>query len=95
MVGVTRSVNERPVDVTIKVTLDHAPYLLTKPIHHTQKILKKLDDGIILTFKVIHNLELERELLGFGAHIEIFGPRKLKSRLIKTLRDTLNKYHVG
>ncbi|MBL0315885.1 MAG: WYL domain-containing protein [Flavobacteriales bacterium] len=94
MVGVTRSVNERPVEVVFWVTKEHAPYILTKPIHHTQKILKTEEDGLVISLRVIHNLELERELIGFGAHIKVLGPRRLKSRIKQVLKETIARYEV-
>jgi predicted DNA-binding transcriptional regulator YafY len=92
MVGVTRNLHERPVEVIFWVSNEHAPYILTKPIHHTQKILKTEENGLRISLRVIHNLELERELLGFGSHIKVIGPRRLKSKMIQVLKETMARY---
>lgn len=69
-----------------------APYVITKPLHPTQKILSSDDAGIVFSMKVILNFELEREILGFGARMRIFGPRNLRKRIVGQLREALEFY---
>ena len=40
-----------------------APHVITKPFHHTQKIVANLSQGIEHTNDVIINYEVEREIL--------------------------------
>ncbi len=69
LVGVTKSEKDRTHKVVIQVNKHHAPYVLTKPIHPSQKLLREMEEGIIIRIDVILNFELERELLGFwGFH---------------------------
>jgi predicted DNA-binding transcriptional regulator YafY len=72
----------------------NAPYVITKPLHHTQKLLSEEPDGKIFSIKVILNFELERELLGFGAKMRVLGPRVLVKQIKGQLKKTLENYKL-
>jgi predicted DNA-binding transcriptional regulator YafY len=92
-IGVTKSPSSRPIEVVVKTNRANAPYIITKPLHHSQKVLKRNEDGsIIFSINVIHNFELEREILGFGENIEIISPRKLKGIIRKRLHIANEMY---
>jgi len=65
--------------------------VITKPLHHTQKLLGEENDGKVFSIKVILNFELERELLGFGSKIKVLRPRILMKQLKAQLTKTLEK----
>ena len=69
----------------------HAPYVLTKPIHYSQKMIKEDETGIIIRIDVVLNFELEREILGFGEFVKVLAPRMLASRI----RQRLGKAKQG
>ncbi|MDN3579574.1 helix-turn-helix transcriptional regulator [Mucilaginibacter flavus] len=92
VIGVTKSPGQLSNEVVFWVDSANAPYVITKPLHHTQKILKEQEDGIIFSIRVIMNFELERELLGFGAKMRILGPRILVTQIKKQLVKTLDNY---
>ncbi len=91
-IGVTKSVKEREQRVVFRVNKKLAPYVVTKPIHATQKVLEVTDEGTLFSIEVVHNFELERELLGFGEEIEILAPRLVKKRIKTRLEKALEKY---
>ena len=79
--------------MVLQVNKFHAPYVLTKPIHHSQQLLRESEDGsIIVRIDVVLNFELERELLGFGDFIKVLAPRILVSRLKQRLEKTIRQY---
>jgi predicted DNA-binding transcriptional regulator YafY len=69
-----------------------APYILTKPFHASQTILKEDEKGIIISIEVVLNFELEREILGFGETIKVLGPRLLVKRIQSRLQKATNLY---
>ena len=91
-IGVTKSVKEREQRVVFRVNKKLAPYVVTKPIHATQKVLEVTDEGTLFSIEVVHNFELERELLGFGEEIEVLAPRLVKKRIKTRLEKALEKY---
>lgn len=92
VVGVTVSPNMKPRTVRLFVDRSNAPYVLTKPLHRSQKLEKKVEGGIIITIKVQLNFELEREILGFGDSMKVLSPSVLVTRINKKLRLAVRNY---
>jgi len=92
VIGVTKSPGQRDCEVVFWIDNANAPYVITKPLHHTQKLLKEELEGKIFSIKVILNFELERELLGFGSKMRVLGPRLLVKQIKEQLRKTLGNY---
>jgi predicted DNA-binding transcriptional regulator YafY len=93
VVGVT--VNSGLDARTIEVWIDaaNAPYVITKPFHQSQKILRENDDGsVIVTLKLKINYEIERLLMGFGEGLEVIRPNNLRLRIKKKLELALKHY---
>ncbi|MGN0002886.1 MAG: helix-turn-helix transcriptional regulator [Sphingobacterium composti] len=92
-IGVTKSHNDRGQRVLLSVDAKNAPYVETKPIHASQKIIERHEDGsIIIRIDVVLNYELEREILGFGEAIKVLSPLRLKERIINRVRRSLLQY---
>ncbi|MCD2421719.1 WYL domain-containing protein [Niabella pedocola] len=92
LVGVTKNQNDRAHKVIIQVNKANAPYVLTKPLHHSQQLLEENDEGIIIRIDVILNFELERELLSFGETIKVLAPRLLAGRVARRLLQAARLY---
>lgn len=92
VIGVSKMPNQTAQTVVIKIIKEHAPYIITKPLHPSQKILKEDTDGTIFSIDVIWNFELEREILGFGEQIKILSPKRLSGKIQSRLKQTLQKY---
>lgn len=92
-IGVTKSERDRGQRVVLHVDKHNAPYVLTKPIHASQQLLKTADDGsILIRLDVVLNFELEREILGFGECIEVLAPKRLKEQMKRRVYRMLQKY---
>lgn len=92
IIGVTKNLGNRPVKVRFKASRQQAPYIITKPIHPSQKMEEKLSDGIVFSITVIPNFELERELLGFGNGLKVLSPESLVKRLRNITQQMNNMY---
>ncbi len=92
VVGV--SVSEGAPVREVKLFIDHsnAPYVLTKPIHHSQKLVERNDQGIIVSINVQLNFELERELLGFGERLKVLSPPRLRGLIREKLQHASDLY---
>lgn len=89
VIGVTKTLNQKPSKVVLKASSYQAPYILTKPLHPSQVVNTTTDEGeIIFSIDVILNYELEREIIGFGEGIEVLSPRNLR----KTIK---RKFELG
>ncbi|OYU96273.1 MAG: WYL domain-containing protein [Bacteroidetes bacterium B1(2017)] len=94
VIGVSKLPNQKPLLITMKISNEHAPYILTKPFHSSQKILTKDQEGTIFTIEVIWNYELEREILGFGEQLKVLGPRRISGKIKSRLKQTLAQYDI-
>ncbi len=92
VVGVTVN-RERPSVVKLWIDQGNAPYVVTKPLHHSQRLVKENEDGSIeVTLLVKLNYELERLLLGFGEALEVLKPERLRKRILIKLRRATDLY---
>jgi predicted DNA-binding transcriptional regulator YafY len=90
IIGVTK-MGYRKQTIKLFVEKNHAPYVLTKPMHSSQTILEEREDGTVFSIHVIPNFELEKEILGFGEMMKVLAPesliRKIKDRVINAVRN--------
>jgi predicted DNA-binding transcriptional regulator YafY len=91
-VGVSKTINMKSEIVTLKIDRAHFPYISTKPMHLSQKVVREEEDGVIFSIEVVLNFELEREILGFGEFIQVLGPRRLKSVFKRRLESASQLY---
>lgn len=88
MVGVTRNENEKPQTVKFWASPMDSPYFITKPVHHTQDVIMKNENGeTLFSINVIINRELMRLFLGFGPGIKIIEPKALAAYIQKQHKD--------
>ena len=92
VIGATVSERNRPMNVVFFVEKNNAPYVKTKPFHHSQEILEEKVEGTVFKIKVQQNFELERMILGFGDLITVIQPRKLRMRIENTLKNAVKNY---
>jgi predicted DNA-binding transcriptional regulator YafY len=92
VIGVTRSLKSRPVHVVFKADRKNAPYLKTKPMHSSQRIVEEDENGTAFSIDVILNFELEREFLGFGSSVEVLAPRVLRNRIRRIVTEASVMY---
>lgn len=93
VIGVTVNQGERPTPVKLLINAYNAPYVITKPLHHSQILEEQNDNGsIIVSIKVKINFELERLLLGFGESLEVLQPERLRKRISERLEKGSKLY---
>lgn len=92
LIGVTKSEKDRPHKVILHINKFNAPYILTKPLHPSQSILKEDEDGLLIRIDVVLNFELEREILGFGESIKVLAPRLLSAKIKRRLETARRLY---
>ncbi|MEM6724059.1 MAG: WYL domain-containing protein [Bacteroidota bacterium] len=91
--GVTVMGDKALLNIQLEIDPQNAPYVLTKPFHHSQQLLEQLPDGrIIIGLKLHHNYELERLILGFGRGAKVLQPRNLRRRIVYLLKKAVEQY---
>jgi len=92
MIGVTKGLDDPTIHVVLRVDNDQAPYVLTKPLHPSQRLVSRDEGGITISLDVVHNIELEARILNYGQHITVLSPHRLRSRIKRTLQLSLANY---
>jgi predicted DNA-binding transcriptional regulator YafY len=92
VIGVSKMPEQEAQTIVLSISNEHAPYITTKPLHPTQKILKQEENAVVFSIDVIWNFELEREILGFGEQIKVLGPRRLAGKIKSRLKHTFKQY---
>lgn len=90
-IGVTKT-DELLTEVKLLFTKTQAPYIITKPIHETQKTNLLEDGSLEVRIKVIPNYELEMMLLGFGEKVKIVAPNSLVEAIKNRLSSAFKQY---
>ncbi|MFZ6051517.1 phytanoyl-CoA dioxygenase family protein [Halocola ammonii] len=92
VVGVTVNEGQEAQEVKLLISHANAPYVLTKPIHSSQQLIERNDQGVIISIHVKTNFELVREILGFGDYIKVISPLRLKRLIRDKLVNALDLY---
>jgi predicted DNA-binding transcriptional regulator YafY len=89
--GIARMEGE-PQIIKFHVDKHELPYLQTRPIHHSQKIVGRDKTGVFMTIQVIPNTELMMELMSYGDGITVKTKGKLRSDIMRKLSSARKKY---
>jgi predicted DNA-binding transcriptional regulator YafY len=93
MVGVTISSNKEVEEVLLLIDVEQLPYVLSKPIHKSQRLVKTNEDGsAIIVIHVIPNFELIQLLLSFGERVTILSPASLRQEIIGRIEKNMKNY---
>lgn len=84
IVGVTRTLDATPEPVVLRFSSGIAPYVITKPLHPSQKSHME-PGGLLVTIQVIPNFELETLVLSFGEHVVVVSPTSFRERIRQRL----------
>ena len=91
VVGVTIPDDNVPKEIVVlKFDVDRFPYVVSKPIHHSQKILN--ENECILQIEVRPNKELESVIFSYFPHVEVLAPASLREEFKEKIANNLKKY---
>jgi predicted DNA-binding transcriptional regulator YafY len=83
-------------DPSEKIVLSFHPlqgkYILSQPIHLSQKIVLQNENELRISINVIPNYELLEQILKHGDRVKVMEPAWLKSEIIGRLTSALNQY---
>ena len=94
IVGVTVP-QEHPIAEKVVLRFDPArfPYIVSKPIHPSQKVTSEEEHTLQLIVRP--NKELEAVLLSYGPQVEVLEPLWLRRQIEEKIEETLKKYLSG
>lgn len=92
IVGVSFTPNEKPIKIKLKINNEVTPYILTKPLHGSQKKLESKADATIIEIEVIPNIELKQLILSYGEGMEVISPKSFRDQMKKVI-DNMNRIY--
>jgi len=94
VIGVTVSKNQPVEEVILFLNHQFAPYVLTKPLHSSQKLIKSDHFGITISLQLKLNFELEKDILAFGEGIKVIAPERLRRNINERLKASVDLYNT-
>ena len=91
IIGVSKPFDQNEEEIHLLFSKRQAPYIITKPIHETQKHYV-LEDGLLVKIKVIPNFELEQLILSFGEGVKVLLPVHLIEKISDRIELSLAQY---
>ncbi|MCS4432852.1 helix-turn-helix transcriptional regulator [Aquiflexum gelatinilyticum] len=92
IIGVSFRSNQEPIKINLLIDIEISPYILTKPLHGSQKKIDSTDRGIIIQIEVIPNHELRQLLLSYGDGLQVISPESYKNELKEVIERMYKKY---
>lgn len=91
IIGVTHQVDAAIETILLKFSPQSLPYVLTKPLHPSQKT-KKSGAETLIQIEVKPNYELFSVLRSFGKNVEILEPAPVRETFIRELKEAVALY---
>lgn len=83
---------EEPPEIILQFNKEVAQYIITQPIHESQKIVEDADDSVTFSLKVHPTVELIQVILGWGSEVRVISPKSLQFQIKETLLTNLKNY---
>ena len=90
IIGVTKSANDIPVKILLRFSAHRLPYVLSKPMHESQRN-NRADEGII-ELELVPNKEFYQRLLSFGSDVEVLEPQFVREEMTKNAQKLYELY---
>ena len=78
--------------IVLQFSKQRFPYVISKPIHHSQKTIS--EDECRISIDVMPNNELVAHLLSFGSDVEIVAPASLRCYISEKIKENFKKYFI-
>lgn len=93
VIGVSKNLTSTPRKIKFWASKDQSNYILTKPIHPSQKVIKTNDDGgTIFSIEVVINFEMYSIFMSYGPGVKIIYPRTAVKYMKDKLKEAAKNY---
>ena len=95
VIGVSKNIKNKPRKITFVSSEEQSKYILTKPIHPSQKLIKRDEDGThTFTIEVVVNFELYSVLMSYGPEIKVISPSYVAQYMADKMREAHMLYNT-
>lgn len=93
VIGVSKNITSTPRKIKFWASKEQSNYILTKPIHPSQKVIKTNEDGsTIFSIEVVINFEMYSVFMSYGPGVKIIYPRTAVKYMKDKLREAAKHY---
>lgn len=93
VIGVSKNIHNTPRTIKFWASEEQSKYIKTKPLHHSQKLIKQNEDGsCIFKISVVINFELYSVLMSYGPGVRVIYPRQAVSYMRDKTQEMANLY---
>jgi predicted DNA-binding transcriptional regulator YafY len=85
-------IDGKPKQILLEFSKEQAQYLITQPLHKSQKIEKTTESKITISLKVHPTIELISFILGWGNHVKVIKPIELQNNIKEEYSNCLKLY---
>lgn len=90
--GITQIHDAVPEKIILSFSPFQAHYILSQPMHHSQKILIANDTEIQVELEVYVTAELKMTILSYGPGVKVLAPESLQKEIKETIEKMSEKY---
>ena len=92
VIGVSIVAGTVPERIEIKLLPLVAPYIITKPLHNSQRVIHESPEFTNIEITIVPNYEFESLILSFGEQVEILAPLEIRNMFNKRIKGMLELY---
>lgn len=94
VIGVSKNIGDTSRPVKFVATREQSQYILTKPVHSSQRVIAIDEKTGEHTFKikVVPNFELVSVLLSYGAGIKVISPKSVVKQMTEEVKKMADSY---
>lgn len=78
--------------VKLQFSVEQGQYVKTYPLHHSQRVIEETRQHVLIELSLYITYDFIKELLSFGAELNVIEPLSLKNDIKKILKKALEKY---
>ncbi len=84
--------NQNVVEIILEIKQPRGFYVLTKPIHHSQKLITETETHLIISLQLIPNREFYAQILWYGEDITVISPTEIRENIKQQLGKIMMNY---
>lgn len=93
-IGITAQTGE-PAQIILSFTPQQAEYLLAKPLHKSQEVIRNNKQEFRIKIVVEPTYELFANILSYGENVVVISPDDIKEKIMDQLSNSLKNYSQG
>ena len=83
----------KPPLIKLAFSKEQAPYILTQPIHWSQKLVVETRTGVVISVQLHPTYEFESLILGWRDDVEVLSPKSFRNHIIELINSMKNNYN--